>query len=309
MSSSNEPSDSITPVGYPATWDKEALLDSWLEALKTVAGDSEISIPLKRIRFQVEQEAVYRETMKCWPEMSDSERLNAWKRLLECSVKHAQEILPTCVQCGECCRKGSPTFQLEDLDLLGEGKIPWSQLYVLRRGEPVRSPFEDKLFFLLDERIKLREKPQSQECVFFDGDTDTCTIYADRPVQCRAQACWDPKQATQLAEQPYLARRDIFKGVELLMELIIEHDRRCAFSKLSEAFKRLEDTKGENIGEVLELLAYEDHFRHFLGERLNIPAENLDLVFGRSFADMVGVFGFRIHEEADGSRCLVPDRS
>ena len=126
-------------------------------------------------------------------------------------------------------------------------------------------------------------------------------------MQCRAQACWDPSVAKEMAQQPYLTRRDIFAEVELLLDLFVEHDIRCAFDKLSDAFKRLEESKGETVDEVLELLNYEDQFRHFMGEQLKIPEELLDLVFGRSFEDLVSLFGFRVIQEPDSIRCLVPD--
>jgi hypothetical protein len=123
-----------------------------------------------------------------------------------------------------------------------------------------------------------------------------------------AQACWDPKEAEQVSKLPYLTRGDIFEGVELLLDIIKEHDIRCAFDKLNEAFKRLEETQGETVDEVLDLMAYEDHFRAFLAEKLNIPEDNLELVFGRSFADLSSCFGFKVEKEPDGSRCLVVDK-
>ena len=92
------------------------------------------------------------------------------------------------------------------------------------------------------------------------------------------------------------------------MDLIAEHDQRCAFEKLNEAFGRLAESKGSSVTEVLELLAYEDHFRQFFRERLNIPGDTLDLVFGRSFADLLPLFGFRVETEPDGSCCLMPER-
>lgn len=294
-------------LSYPATWDEERLLRTWIKHLKGLMDESGITLPEKRIRFQAEQNISFQETKKRWPKLGATERLDAWKALLELSERIVQEILPSCVQCGECCRLGSPTLQLEDLELLRQGKVPWHELVTIRRGEPVRSPFEEKLFFLIDERIKIREKSGTQECVFFDSDSDRCSIYSDRPVQCRAQACWDPTVAKQVSEQPYLTRRDIFKGVELLMDIMREHDQRCDFEKLNAAFKLLEESQGKTIEEVLELLAYEDHFRHFLAEQLKIPENNLELVFGRSFADMVSLFGFTVRREPDGSRCLVQD--
>lgn len=308
MPSSIETPHRGSPNDFPGAWDKETLRRNWIDHLQKLMNERGGTLPLKRIHFQVEQGTDYQEILRRWLTMSEQERTNAWKRLLESGERAIQEVLPTCVQCGECCRKGSPALMLEDLDILRQEKIPWSHLLCLRRGEPVHSPFDEKLFFLLDERIKLKEKPEARECILFDNLTDRCTVYADRPMQCRAQACWDPTEAKQLAEQPYLTRRDMFRGIELLLELMGEHDRRCSFEKLSEAFKRLEECKGKTADEVTELLAYEDHFRRFMGEKLQIPEDTLDLIFGRSFADMTRLFGFRVCEEPDGSRCLVPDR-
>jgi len=292
----------------PATWDSSALLENWMEHLRRMVEENELSIPLKRVEVQAGQSPVYQEIAGRWDRMDGGERMDSWKRLLEDSEKCVKEVLPACVMCGDCCRRGSPTLHLDDLELLREDKIPWSALTTLRRGEPVRSPFEENLFFLVDERVKLKEKPGTSRCVFLDDDTDRCSIYSIRPLQCRAQACWDPEPAKDLAKQPYLTRRDLFKDVELLLELMTEHDNRCAFGKLKEAFERLEENQGETIDEVLELLAYEDHFRRFLGEKLAIPEDVLDLVFGRSFADLTPLFGFRVDTEEDGTRCLEADR-
>jgi Fe-S-cluster containining protein len=309
MSASNETCHPDVSGFYPVDWDEKTLRLKWIEILMGMMDESAITVPLKRIQYQIEQTAEYLNVLKRWSAIDGPARIDAWKRLLECSERVVKEILPTCVQCGECCRRGSPTLMLEDLEVLRKGKIPWNQVFTLRRGEPVRSPFQEELSFLLDERIKIREKAGTQECVFLDSATDLCTIYHDRPLQCRAQACWDPKHAQRLVEQPHLTRRDIFEEVELLLDLVAEHDRRCSFEKLDAAFKHLEETKGESISEVLDLLAYEDHFRHFLAERMHIPQNELELVFGKSFTDLVILFGFRVEREPDGSRCLVLDRS
>jgi Fe-S-cluster containining protein len=293
----------------PATWNADQLVQNWVEHLSLLAQESACQVPLNRLKLQVEQDTIYQETLQRWPRMDNAERLAAWKRLLECSIKHSQEVLPICVRCGDCCRKSSPTLHLEDLDLLLGSKIPWNQLLTLRSGEPVHSPFEEELFFLLDERIKVREKVGIQECVFFDADANECLIYENRPMQCRAQACWDDEPARQLTEQPYLTRRDIFKDVELLQDLIGEHDRRCSFGRLQNAFKQLEENQAQGIDAILELLAYEEHFRQFLAEKLNIPADTLPLIFGRSYEELAPLFGFCVKVEADGSKCLMADPS
>lgn len=294
-------------TGSPVLWDHRTFLSRFDEFLKVVAENDETKIPLKRLQYQMEQNPVYQDASTRWEGMKGTERFETWKKLLDISLQVAREILPTCVRCGECCRKSSPTLHTEDLELL-RGAIPWNQVFTLRRGEPVRSPFEDKLIFLVEERIKIREKDGTGECVFFNGEADQCLIYDNRPIQCRAQSCWDETPARDLAKMPYLNRGDVFSEVELLLKLVAEHDRRCAFAELDKAFKQLEETKGGSVEEVLQVLAFEDHYRRFFSEKLNIPQDTLDLVFGRSFGELVRLYGFKVEEEADGTRCLVADK-
>jgi Fe-S-cluster containining protein len=293
----------------PAYWDEETLRKKWMEYLEFSIKSCNIAIPMKRIQSQIENTTDYLDMMRNWPQMDGLERLNAWKRLMKTLEKLGQEALPACVQCGECCRKGSPTLHLEDLDLLQQGKIPWNQLITLRAGEPAYSPFDEKPFLVLTEYIKLREKRGSQTCIFLDDRTSLCSIYRDRPLQCRAQACWDAKPAKQLSSLPYLSRNDIFGEVELLRNIIAEHDLRCSFEKLSEAFSNLTGSDESTVARILEQLAFEDHYRNFFKEQLNIPEDTLDLVFGRSFIELVPLFGLRVVTEPDGSRCLIPDGS
>jgi hypothetical protein len=202
---------------------------------------------------------------------------------------------------------GSPTLHLEDLVLLQSGKIPWDQLVTLRKGEPARSPFDGRPFVLPQERIKVREKEGLRECAFLISQIDRCSIYVDRPLQCRAQACWDPIPARDTAELPFLLRDHIFEGVEVLLEIIAEHEARCGFAVLSGTFEELSRSNGGNVQEVLRLLSYEEHFRQFVSDKFKIPARNMELLFGRSFAQMSTLFGFRVAEEPDGTRCLHVD--
>lgn len=306
----NEPKESphgAPGVDSPTFWDGAAFRRNWENFLESSVQDIPSGLPLKRVRFQVEQTALFQEIVRNWDEWDGSARLSAWKRLLEDFDRTVRQVLPTCVQCGECCRRGSPTLHLEDLELLRMGAIPWQELVTLRLGEPAYSPFHEKAFFLTSECLKIREKPSTKHCTFLDEETSRCTIYANRPVQCRAQACWDSAPAKQLSKLPFLSREDVFAGVDLLLDIMAEHDRRFAFQKVHEAFKRLKETGGEGIDEVLELLAFEEHFRSFCGERFKIPADQMDLVFGRSLAELAPLFGFRVRYEPDGSRVLVPD--
>jgi Fe-S-cluster containining protein len=221
-------------------------------------------------------------------------------------MEDSQKDRTECILCGDCCRQGSPTLHREDLAILGRGGISRDRLVTLRKGEPVYSPYDEKPMYLREERIKFREKPGTRECVFLDPDASRCTIYADRPAQCRAQYCWDPGPARQVAGQPCLTRRDLFGDVDLLLQMLEEHDRRCPFSKLEEVFDRLHKTAGANLDEVVDTLAFEDHFRSFVAERFGLPESDLELFFGRSFSELVRLFGFRVEKEPDGTRVLLP---
>lgn len=292
----------------PASWPVDVLRENVLAYVEALRQDPENRVPPERVVLQLTQDPDFQAVLKTWDGLDGASRVSAWKKVLGLAEHHAREVLPACVMCGECCRMGSPTLHMDDLELLQKGAIPWEAVYTLRRGEPVHSPFKKDLFFLLDERLKVREKPGTKECLFLDGESRRCLIYADRPLQCRAQACWDPAPAEDLSKQPYLTRRDIFKDVELLLEVMAEHDRRCRFDQLAAAFSEMEASKGASVDRVLHLLAYEDHFRTFMGEKLGIPADQLELVFGRSFACLAQLFGYRVDTEPDGTRLLVPDR-
>ncbi|MCP4603091.1 MAG: YkgJ family cysteine cluster protein [Proteobacteria bacterium] len=291
----------------PAIWNTEELKENWLAHLESLASESSINLSMKRLRYQTEEASSYHEIVDRWSEMNSDKRTQAWEQLLGSCEQNTKEMLPICVQCGDCCRKGSPTLLLEDLELLREEKIPWDQMVTLRKGEPARSPYTDDLFYLPAERIKLRERNGTRTCGFLDDTTGMCNLHIERPIQCRAQACWDPEPARELANEPHLTRRHIFEGMDVLLEMMDEHDRRCSFEQMRNAFEELKQSEGKNIDEVVEFLAFEDHFRHFTAENLKIPENTLDLVFGRSLISMVRLFGFRVDVGEDGTRTLLPE--
>ncbi|GIW92342.1 MAG: zinc/iron-chelating domain-containing protein [Pirellulaceae bacterium] len=86
----------------------------------------------------------------------------------------------TCTQCGNCCT-GAPGYvwvndrEIEALAALLEMSVEeFERLYVRRVGI----------------RKSLREFPNG-DCVFFDSQTRRCTVYEQRPRQCRTWPFWD----------------------------------------------------------------------------------------------------------------------
>ena len=290
----------------PATWDVEQMQKELFERLMEAAVEEELKLTMARLRYEIERSDGCQQVIGCWQDMKGAERVESWKNLLVLGIQAVRGLSPVCIRCGECCQMGSPTLHLSDLELARGELIPLEQLMTIRKGEPARIPGGGEPFFLPQERIKVREKPGGKECIFLDSPGAVCRIYESRPAQCRAQACWDASDWKKLAiEDPPLSRYQLFEGVNEITDLLQEHDRRCSFDTLREAFENLERTGGDGLDDVLQAVAFEDHFRNFVTEQLNLPRGAMELFFGRSFQDRLGLFGFRVEERPDGTRILL----
>jgi Fe-S-cluster containining protein len=300
--------DETRPGPSPANWELDQLKKELFERLREAAEEEELQLSSTRLRYEVEQSAECQQLLQSWPQMNGAERMESWKNLLVLGIQAVREISPLCIRCADCCSKGSPTLHLSDLERVRSERIPLHQLVTIRKGEPARIPGEGDPFFLPDERIKVKEKPDGSGCVFLDAAEKSCTIYEQRPAQCRAQACWDISEWKKLArEDPPLNRYRLFEGVDELTVFLQEHDRRCSFDALREAFENIERTGGRSLDDAVQAVAFEDHFRNFVTEQLKLPPEAMELFFGRSFQDRLRLFGFRVEQEPDGTRVVLPD--
>ncbi len=85
-----------------------------------------------------------------------------------------------CTGCGDCCT-GAPGYiwvNQAEIDALAR-----------RLGMPV-DEFEQKYVRAVGVRRTLRER-KNYDCVFLDGETRKCTVYEDRPRQCRTWPFWN----------------------------------------------------------------------------------------------------------------------
>ena len=296
----------VQPVAGAGNWDKDELTRRWARCLEELASSPGFDMPLKRLRFQVQEDPELDRVFSEWPELDGEAREEAWEALREVAARAAGEVLPMCVGTGDCCRKGSPALFEDDLELVKHEEIPWSHLVTLRSGERARAPETGEPFDLPAEHIKVREDPETGACVFYDDEGERCRIYVNRPLQCRAQACWDPEPGLELLEEARLSRSRLLEEVPVLRDLVLEHDRRWPFSALRDAMGTLESTTGEGVEGALRLLAEEASFREIVAEKMGIPAEVMDFLFGRSYTDLVALFGLQVVKEEDGSRVLRP---
>lgn len=85
----------------------------------------------------------------------------------------------TCTQCGKCCT-GAPGVVWVDEDEITK--------LAAARGM-VRHEFVAMYTYKTRGRVSLRERPNG-DCVFYDA-AKGCTVYQQRPKQCRTWPFWD----------------------------------------------------------------------------------------------------------------------
>ena len=93
-----------------------------------------------------------------------------------------------CTQCGNCCT-GAPGFVWVNQDEIT------ALAKVTGFGDDV-DEFERHYVRRVGIRKSLREYPVSGDCVFFDNEARTCTVYEARPRQCRTWPFWDSNLRT-----------------------------------------------------------------------------------------------------------------
>jgi Fe-S-cluster containining protein len=227
-----------------------------------------------------------------------------WRQVRERLLKEAYATRPYCIRCGTCCTEGSPTLVREDMALFNKDILKPAHVITIRRGQMTYSSISEQTFTTEKELIKIREKPESRECVFYEKGGNSCAIYESRPVQCRRQECWNADASAEVARDVPLTRQDLLETTGPLWEVILRHEERCSHDDLSRTMARLSATKGYCVEEVLEILRFDHHVREFISEKINLEPESLDFFFGKPLKDSLGLYGLKLEEQADGSFLL-----
>lgn len=134
------------------------------------------------------------------------------------------------MRCGTCCKNGGPTLHREDAALVPNA-IPWSALVTFRKGEFAYHPTLGRLIELPTDMIKIKGKNKGFTCIFFEIETNDCTIYTERPVECRTLACWAPEPVMEMFLKDLLERTMIF-GHGPLKEIMDDYDTRFPPARL-----------------------------------------------------------------------------
>ena len=208
------------------------------------------------------------------------------------------ETTSQCKQCGTCCRKGGPVLHLEDREILRAGQIQLQHLVTIRKGEMAFSPVTDTLQATDTELIKTAGRGDDWTCCFFNEQTGGCTIYENRPLECRLLQCWDTAPVEAVIARDTLTRTDIIAPDDPLLEFITAHDQACPCSRVTTLVAGLNTTSASKsiLAELTELVRRDLNIRAQAVAAFDIPVAVEVFYFGRPFFVLLSPYGIRIHE-------------
>lgn len=208
--------------------------------------------------------------------------------------KKNEDTGPVCRRCGTCCRKGGPSFHRGDRVLIDQGKIPVKHLYTIRKGELAHDNVRGVHRPVGTDIIKIKGQPGTWSCVLLDAKTNQCTIYDDRPLECRVLKCWDTRGIEAVYERDRLSRKDLVSGIEGLWELIRDHEKKCAYAGLQDLVANFRDRNGEAAKQkICEVISYDDQIRKRIVAKTALQPDQLDFLFGRPLVQTIPMFGMK----------------
>ena len=283
---------------------REVMASIWQNYLTEVLGVSPKSGRFKVLRREIDGVAGFDLISDNWNTLPPESRAVAWQRLVTAARDKLQEFGDTCVRCGECCEKGSPTLLTPDLALFQQDTLTWNEVYTLRAGEQVTSR-DGQVTTLKEERLKVREVPGSRQCWFYLAASRSCRIYENRPEQCRRQNCWgDPPRPPAAAQ--ILSRRDLLAAVPEVWELVSAHQERCDCTKVLQSLAALDGGPEETAAPLFEALHFDHYLRQMLLDDWELSPAAIELLLGRPLVEFLKGHGLAATLTPEGVFRLEP---
>ncbi len=214
------------------------------------------------------------------------------------------ESTSQCKKCGTCCRKGGPVLHQEDRELLRTGQLELHHLVTIRKGEMAFSPLTDTLQATDRELIKTAGRSSNWTCCFYNEQSSGCTIYENRPLECRLLQCWDTAPLEAVIAKDTLARTDIIGPDDPILEFIAAHEQTCPCSRVISLAAALNGTleKQPILAELTELVLLDLQIRARAVAAFDIPVAVELFYFGRPLFVLLSPYGIGIHEDHGGIR-------
>jgi Fe-S-cluster containining protein len=201
----------------------------------------------------------------------------------------SEKKIESCIRCGTCCEKGGPTLHSEDRIFLQNGTLKPTHLFTLRAGELAYHHLKERLIELSDEMIKIKSTDGSSACIFYDAEQKACSIYEDRPLECRVLKCWDTKDVEELFMQDLLSRLDLCPKGSTIAELISAYERSFSPGRLYGLLSEAGSQEGaqQTNPEIERMVSTDEAFRQKVVEALGLKEDELEFFFGRPVKALV----------------------
>ncbi len=206
-----------------------------------------------------------------------------------------------CHRCGNCCLKGGPALHAEDRELLIANQLALAQLITIRKGERVFWPGDAKPAPTDLELVKLKGQGGDWRCLFYSMQTDGCSIYDYRPLECRIFQCWAPDKLKDIIGQETLTRNDLLHPDDPVRAYILHQEQNCPANRIDDLTPDATPDSAA-LRELQELVRIDLFIRSQAIGQLGIAPELELFLFGRPYFIMLAPFGLAAKETADGIR-------
>lgn len=203
---------------------------------------------------------------------------------------------PRCKRCGDCCRKGGPALHSEDIPLIREGTVPLSAIVTLRKGERAFDQPSEDVVLLDAEILKIKGRDGSWACAFFSPAGNTCGIYTARPAECEVLFCRDTAPLAAMYDKNRLTRADLLPEGHPLLDLIAEHDAKCAPGRMEELARAAREGDREAGQSLKEMVVFDMEIRRLVPERTGMSPDMNDFLFGRPLRVLLAAMNIKVYE-------------
>lgn len=210
----------------------------------------------------------------------------------------------SCKMCGTCCIKGGATLHSDDLALIRNGALDLTELVTLRAGEMAHDPVQGILAPLDEEIIKLRGRGNTWTCIFYEPEGSACTIYENRPMECRVLDCNNTDPLAEIYDRDRLSRSDVLPQGHPMLDLAAEHESKCPPHELTHLGKAARDEDIDAYRQLVEMVTYDRELRRLAMERAGLPEESLDFFLGRPMEALMATVGIRVRNGAQGLKLV-----
>ena len=182
--------------------------------------------------------------------------------------------------------------------LIDKGVIPARCLFTIRQGESAYDNVKGCLMPVDSDIIKIKGRQDTWTCIFFEEANQECSIYNDRPRQCRSLKCWDTRELEKMYARRRLTREDLISEVEGLWDLIKDHQERCDYTKIQGLISDLDSRHRVDAQRRLaQIIRYDMEIRELAVSRGAMDPDMLDFLFGRPLTKTLPNYGVKVRRQ------------